>query len=176
MIDVDMVMASLENAIASTGGFCVGRSYVVGHQRLSGLGYCFSASLPPLLATAASEAIKIIDEQPERVNRVRENATKVHKALEKIFSGTLFALVGAEISPLKHLQWKGKKEQAEEVLDQLVDKLFDNHSILVTRARYLVKEECFPVESSIKVMVQSELTDEEMDRFVNAVSDIVQNL
>ena len=34
--DVDMVMASLENAMASTGGFCVGRSYVVGHQRLSG--------------------------------------------------------------------------------------------------------------------------------------------
>lgn len=35
-IQVDLVMASLENAIASTGGFCAGRSFVVGHQRLSG--------------------------------------------------------------------------------------------------------------------------------------------
>lgn len=36
VIDVDMIMASLENAIASTGGFCVGRSFVVAHQRLLG--------------------------------------------------------------------------------------------------------------------------------------------
>jgi serine palmitoyltransferase len=32
-----MIMVSLENAIATTGGFCCGRSFVVGHQRLSGL-------------------------------------------------------------------------------------------------------------------------------------------
>ena len=36
-LEVDLVMASLENAIASTGGFCVGRSFVVAHQRLSGM-------------------------------------------------------------------------------------------------------------------------------------------
>lgn len=34
--DVDMIMVSLENAIASTGGFCCGRAFVMGHQRLSG--------------------------------------------------------------------------------------------------------------------------------------------
>lgn len=31
-------MGSLEYAIPSVGGFCVGTSYVVDHQRLSGLG------------------------------------------------------------------------------------------------------------------------------------------
>lgn len=50
-----MIMVSMENALSSTGGFCVGRSFVIDHHRLSGLGYCFSASLPPLLATAAGE-------------------------------------------------------------------------------------------------------------------------
>ncbi|VDP30655.1 unnamed protein product [Heligmosomoides polygyrus] len=97
IVDVDMIMASLENAMASTGGFCVGRSYVVGHQRLSGeclvhwpitipgLGYCFSASLPPLLATAASEGLRIIDEQPERVHRVQRLAVAVHRGLEAGF-------------------------------------------------------------------------------------------
>lgn len=34
--DVDMIMVSLEHAVASTGGFCCGRSFVMGHQRLSG--------------------------------------------------------------------------------------------------------------------------------------------
>ena len=46
-------MASLENSAASSGGFCVGTKFVIDHQRLSGLGYCFSASLPPMMAAAA---------------------------------------------------------------------------------------------------------------------------
>jgi hypothetical protein len=33
---------------------------VCDHQRLNGSGYCFSASLPPYLATAASAALGII--------------------------------------------------------------------------------------------------------------------
>ena len=38
-------------SLASIGGFCSGEREIVDHQRLSGLGYCFSASLPPYLAT-----------------------------------------------------------------------------------------------------------------------------
>lgn len=41
------------HALASVGGFCSGSVEVTEHQRLSGLGYCFSAALPPYLATAA---------------------------------------------------------------------------------------------------------------------------
>ena len=33
------------NSLASIGGFCAGDREIVDHQRLSGLGYCFSASL-----------------------------------------------------------------------------------------------------------------------------------
>lgn len=62
--DIDLIAASLENAIGSTGGFCCGKKYIVDHQRLSGLGYCFSASLPPMLATAAIESLRLIDEKP----------------------------------------------------------------------------------------------------------------
>lgn len=48
------------NALASVGGFCAGEREIVDHQRLSGLGYCFSASLPPLLATAALGALRTL--------------------------------------------------------------------------------------------------------------------
>ncbi|CAJ0559517.1 unnamed protein product, partial [Mesorhabditis spiculigera] len=176
MIDVDMVMASLENAMASTGGFCVGRSYVVGHQRLSGLGYCFSASLPPLLATAASEGLKIIDEEPERVGRLKDNAQRVHGILEKAFKNTSFAIRAADISPLKHVVWKGDGAVADQRLQGLVDTLFKKHSILVARARYLDKDEMFPITPSVKVMVQSELTDEELSRFDEAVTNAVKEV
>lgn len=46
--DIDHYSATLENGIAAYGGFCCGTTFIVDHQRLSGLGYCFSASLPPL--------------------------------------------------------------------------------------------------------------------------------
>lgn len=85
-------MVSLENAIAATGGFCCGRSFVVGHQRLSGLGYCFSASLPPLLATAAKEALNIIDCEPERVQRLNKISKQFHQGLVNGLKGTGSAL------------------------------------------------------------------------------------
>lgn len=49
--DSEIIGASLGNAVASIGGFCAGEREIVDHQRLSGLGYCFSASLPPYLAS-----------------------------------------------------------------------------------------------------------------------------
>ncbi|KAK2119571.1 hypothetical protein P7K49_000957 [Saguinus oedipus] len=65
--DIDLISANMENALASIGGFCCGRSFVIDHQRLSGQGYCFSASLPPLLAAAAIEALNIMEENPEKL-------------------------------------------------------------------------------------------------------------
>uniref|UniRef100_A0A7I4Y7E9 Serine palmitoyltransferase 1 n=1 Tax=Haemonchus contortus TaxID=6289 RepID=A0A7I4Y7E9_HAECO len=174
IIDVDMVMASLENAMASTGGFCVGRSYVVGHQRLSGLGYCFSASLPPLLATAASEGLRIIDEEPERVTRVQRLARAVHKGLEAAFVNTKFAVQGFELSPMKHIIYSG--EEAEKKLDSLVDKLFDDASIMITRARYLERDEMYPITPSARVMVQSEMTEDEIERALVSIANIVADL
>mmetsp|Transcript_10809 Transcript_10809/g.28361 ORF Transcript_10809/g.28361 Transcript_10809/m.28361 type:complete len:338 (+) Transcript_10809:137-1150(+) len=45
--DIDILCASMSCAMGTVGGFCAGSRLVVDHQRLSGSGYCFSASLPP---------------------------------------------------------------------------------------------------------------------------------
>ncbi|VDM57946.1 unnamed protein product [Angiostrongylus costaricensis] len=172
--DVDMVMASLENALASTGGFCVGRSYVVGHQRLSGLGYCFSASLPPLLATAANEGLRIINEEPDRVTRVQRFAVVIHRGLSAAFEGTNFIVQGVELSPMKHIIYDG--EEAEKKLDQLVAKLFDEAAIMITRARYLEHEEMLPVLPSARLMVQSEMTEHEIEHALSAIAKAVAEL
>lgn len=36
-----MTMASMENSLGTSGGFCVGSAFIVEHQRLSGLGMAF---------------------------------------------------------------------------------------------------------------------------------------
>lgn len=174
ILDVDMVMASLENAIASTGGFCVGRSYVVGHQRLSGLGYCFSASLPPLLATAANESLRIIEKEPERVSMLQRFAVAVHRGLEAAFEGTNFAVQGEKLSPMKNIVYNGS--DAETKLDKLVDKLFDEASVMITRARYLEKDEIYPVIPSARLMVQAKMTESEIEGALIAIANIAADL
>jgi serine palmitoyltransferase len=62
--DVEVVCGTLGAALASVGGFCVGYHEVVDPQRLSGSGYCFSASLPPYLAAAAAAAVDELSASP----------------------------------------------------------------------------------------------------------------
>lgn len=87
--DVDVIIATLGGALASVGGFCVASREIVDHQRLSGAGYCFSASLPPFLAVAASEALARLSRDGEeeerkggsRLERVRARALALRSAL-----------------------------------------------------------------------------------------------
>lgn len=70
--------------MASIGGFCAGEREVVDHQRLSGLGYCFSASLPPYLATAAIDALDRLDQNPGLAQKVTHNAAHMRQLLQQI--------------------------------------------------------------------------------------------
>uniref|UniRef100_A0AC35TXP3 Aminotran_1_2 domain-containing protein n=1 Tax=Rhabditophanes sp. KR3021 TaxID=114890 RepID=A0AC35TXP3_9BILA len=175
VIEVDMIMASLENAFATTGGFCTGRSYVVAHQRLSGLGYCFSASLPPLLATAASEALRIIQREPSRLNALHANAKSLYKGLKAALSGTNFSIKGCDESPLLHVVYNGDKSECDAKLDAVVDTLYEN-SIVITRARYLDKDEHFPADKSLKITVSSDITEQEMVKFLTTFKTVVHSL
>ncbi|KAL3087292.1 hypothetical protein niasHT_020555 [Heterodera trifolii] len=166
VVDVDLISASLENAMATTGGFCCGRSFVIGHQRLSGLGYCFSASLPPLLATAASEALRLLIAEPERIERLRSNAIVLHQLIRKALEGTKFGLISIDCAPQKHIEYRTKEGEGREIveqkLDQMVNRLLD-HGILVTRARYLLDKEEFCPKLTIKVSCRADLNGDELE-------------
>lgn len=69
-------------AVGSTGGFCAGKSYVVDHQRLSGLGYCFSASMPPLLAAASIKSLDLMEASPDMFSQLRGKAVKMRQLLQ----------------------------------------------------------------------------------------------
>lgn len=77
--DVDLICSSLENAIGSIGGFSVGTTFIVDHQRLSGLGYCFSASAPPLLAQAAISALDQFEKHPEMFDELNNKCKKLNE-------------------------------------------------------------------------------------------------
>ena len=58
---------------------------MVDHQRLSGLGYCFSASLPPYLATAAIGALNMLESRSkELLPRLELNARLLRVLLQDV--------------------------------------------------------------------------------------------
>ena len=71
--NVDMIVGGLAGCLASGGGFCAGTEEIVEHQRLGAAAYTFSAALPALLATTASETVTILQEQPSVIQGLREN-------------------------------------------------------------------------------------------------------
>ena len=80
--DVDMLIGSLAGPLCAGGGFCAGSEEVVEHQRISALAYTFSAALPALLATTASETINMVQTTPELLAQARENTRSMWAQLD----------------------------------------------------------------------------------------------
>ena len=79
---VDMIIGGLAGALASGGGFCAGTEEIVEHQRLSAAAYTYSAALPALLATTASETVALLQEQPHYIQNLRENIRAMRAQLD----------------------------------------------------------------------------------------------
>jgi serine palmitoyltransferase len=71
--EVDMIVGSMAGPLCAAGGFCAGSDEIVEHQRLSAASYTFSAALPAMSATTASETLLILQSQPDLLTGLREN-------------------------------------------------------------------------------------------------------
>ncbi|GFO41467.1 serine palmitoyltransferase-1 [Plakobranchus ocellatus] len=170
---IDLIAASLETAIASTGGFCCGKKFIIDHQRLSGLGYCFSASQPPMLASAALQALKMLESKPRILVDLRENCERFH---QKLMNMPGVKVIGDPISPIKHLMLAepaGDPGLDVRTLEMVVDNAM-NDGVALTVSRYLEPEEHLPKDPSIRLSVNCELTHEEIDRSADIISQSFQ--
>jgi serine palmitoyltransferase len=120
--EVDLICSSLEASIESVGGFCVGSHFIVEHQRLSGLGYCFSASQPPLLTQAAISALEVFEKDPKIFAQLNDISEKVDRKFREL---SRLELRGHAISPVKHLYLKGDMpaEECEGILRKISDQV-----------------------------------------------------
>lgn len=120
---IDILLGSCAIAFCASGGFCAGSRVVVDHLRLNGTSFVFSASMPPLLAVAASGGIGILSEGKvgglggadvgvgvagvvgsERFERLRENVGVARAALEGVEGARI---VSHPVSPIIHVTLKG---------------------------------------------------------------------
>ncbi|KAL9917284.1 serine palmitoyltransferase 1-like [Glossina fuscipes fuscipes] len=105
-------------AMGSIGGFCVGSHFIVEHQRLSGVAYCFSASLPPMLAQAAISALNRFEKDPQIFAELQDTSRLLHQ----IFSNfSKLTIGGHPHSPDKNLYLNVTWQQVDEEHKKLVE-------------------------------------------------------
>ncbi|KAF8332647.1 serine palmitoyltransferase [Cantharellus anzutake] len=82
--NIDLIVGSLSNTLCGTGGFCAGSEVAVKHQRINGSAFVFSASMPPLLATTASEGINILTSTPSILTALHTNILAIRSVLNRL--------------------------------------------------------------------------------------------
>lgn len=79
--DVDLVMATFSKSLASIGGVIAGRADVINWIKHKARALLFSASMTPPAAAAALKALDIIEQEPERRERLWDISERVHREL-----------------------------------------------------------------------------------------------
>jgi len=82
--EVDLIMGTYSKSLASIGGFIAGSEKVVHYIKHFARALIFSASPPPASVAAVSAAIDIIDNEPERIERLWKNTRKMLMGLKDL--------------------------------------------------------------------------------------------
>jgi 8-amino-7-oxononanoate synthase len=72
--DVDLLMGTLSKSLASCGGYIAGKSNLVNFLRRKSPGFIFSVGIPAANTAASLTAIKLLQTQPERLEKLHANA------------------------------------------------------------------------------------------------------
>lgn len=170
--DVEIATADLGNAFASVGGMCVGEREVVSLQRLSGAGYCFSASQPPFLAAAVTEAIKILEHSgASLVEQLRKNTAFFRDALSiPSMRDAGWKVEGDYNSPLLHVRrFKDDMTRADflKIRQTCLAK-----GLLVAVPNY-VKAEAFERQPSLRLAVSAAHSTAHLERAARVLAESI---
>jgi 8-amino-7-oxononanoate synthase len=79
--EVDLTMGTFSKTFASLGGFVVGPTKVIDYIKHHAPALIFSASPTPSSVAAAMAALEVLEEEPELVNKLINNAARVRNGL-----------------------------------------------------------------------------------------------
>ncbi|MGW0299202.1 aminotransferase class I/II-fold pyridoxal phosphate-dependent enzyme [Streptomyces anthocyanicus] len=154
--DVDIWMGTLSKSLASCGGYVAGRHQLIEHFRYTLPGFVYSAGLTPPNTAAALAALRVIEEEPERVVRLQERAAHFHR-LAVAAGVDVGTSEGTPVVPCI----TGSSEHALKLTDRLLQRGVSVNPILhpaveehLTRLRFFVTSEHTEqqIEYAVKVM------------------------
>lgn len=177
---VDMIIGSLSHYCGASGGFCVGSEEIVEHQRISGAAYVFSAALPGMLATTASETLGLLQVQgPELLTQIRELAKAFRQQVEKSDILEISSVVENPISLIRLrkevVEDRGieQGEGEDKLLQDIVEELL-NQGYMITRCKALPG--VVPHQPRIKVVVSSAHTKKEVEKMGTALRQVAAKI
>ncbi|MBC8446581.1 MAG: aminotransferase class I/II-fold pyridoxal phosphate-dependent enzyme [Chloroflexi bacterium] len=82
--DVDLIMGTFSKSFASLGGFIAGDEAVLHYIQHTARSLIFSASMPPSNTAAALAALEVMQEEPERIERLLAIADKMRRGFQEL--------------------------------------------------------------------------------------------
>jgi 8-amino-7-oxononanoate synthase len=82
--EVDIILGTFSKSLASLGGYIAASEEVIHYIKHVSRPFIFSASIPPANIAAASESLQILEEEPERLERLQENAAFMKRGFQKL--------------------------------------------------------------------------------------------
>lgn len=124
-----MIIGSLAGPLCAGGGFCAGSDEIVEHQRISAAAYTFSAALPAMLATTASEALLMLQTNSDMLTQLRENIKAMWAQLDprsdwvrctsSIDNPIMLLVLKPEVVATKKLSRADQEQLLQDVVDEV---------------------------------------------------------
>jgi 8-amino-7-oxononanoate synthase len=93
--DVDLIMGTFSKSFASLGGFVAGDENIVHYIQHNARSFIFSAAMPASNVAAALASLDIMENEPERVDRLWEVTERMRSGLKEMGFNT-----GSSVSPI----------------------------------------------------------------------------
>jgi 7-keto-8-aminopelargonate synthetase-like enzyme len=93
--DVDLIMGTFSKSFASLGGFIAGDENIVHYIQHNARSFIFSAAMPASNVAAALASLDIMENEPERVDRLWEVTERMRSGLKEMGFNT-----GSSVSPI----------------------------------------------------------------------------
>ncbi len=81
---VDLIMGTFSKSLAAIGGFIASTERVINYLKHHSRPFIFSASAAPASVAAVLAALDVMQEEPERIERLRENGRFMKKGLDDL--------------------------------------------------------------------------------------------
>ena len=97
---VDVQVGTLSKAIGALGGYVAGNHDLIEFLHLRGRPFLFSTGHPPAVAASCLAAFQVLEQEPERIQRLWDNTRYFKDGLKKLGFNT-----GASETPISPISW-----------------------------------------------------------------------
>ena len=159
---VDLIMGTFSKSLASIGGFIAANKTIINWLRHNARTYIFSASATPASTACAREALRIIQQEPERIQALWDVTNYALKRFrEEGFE------IGATESPIIPLYVRDVQKTF------VVTKRAFDEGVFINP---VIPPACAPQDTLVRFALMATHTHEQVDRGIAALTNVFREL